>query len=168
MAIASRALFLTLFFTVPISWGLKPGDSVPNFVMSSDNAWPQRLSEQVGQPVMLIWLDGCTECNEWLIDWQDMAESLQEEGLVSWIVYQPKPEQPKIFSRLPLLRYEASNPEAWWFGQAPAIMLISPDGVLDYLFMRDMSRRKDEINSTMRQWLEDKPWLAVDNKVSGT
>ena len=68
-------ILLILICTVSAAHSLEPGDKVPDFVMPSTNGAPQRLSEQVGSPIMLVWLNNCNACAEELIDWQYLAES---------------------------------------------------------------------------------------------
>lgn len=156
-------LLVALFFS---SWAmaLKPGDKLPDFVLPAENGWPQRLSEQTGTPLMLVWLDGCDGCDEALIEWQYMAESRAVKGLKAWFIYRPEEGDEKTYSRLPLLNYRAENKEAWWFDNAPAVMLVSPDGVLDHLYLKDVDGRKDEIAVSLDDWLQQKAWLQADTE----
>ena len=61
-------IFLMIVCIFPFAEALEVGDHVPDFVMPSSNGAPQRLSEQIGKPVMLVWLDACDQCEETLID----------------------------------------------------------------------------------------------------
>jgi len=160
---ARPVLLIALLFS---SWAmaLKPGDKLPDFVMPADNGWPQRLSEQIGSPVMLIWLDDCDACGETLVEWQYLAESRAHKGLQTWFLYQPKEGDRKTRSRLPLLRYQPTNKNAWWFAETPAVMLVSPDGVLDHLYVKDVDERKDEIATSMDRWLQKEAWLQADTE----
>jgi hypothetical protein len=152
-------LFLIVFSTFSCAQALEPGDLVPDFVMLSENGAPQRLSEQVGKPVMLIWLDDCDECSERLIDWIYLAESRAIDDLVTWFVWQPKDDYKAPWSRLPVLRYSADNKDAWLFQPNPAVMLISPDGALDHLFLHEIDERRDEVAGVLENWLQNKQWL---------
>ena len=152
-------VLLVIACNLPSVQALEPGDKVPDFVMPSTNGAPQRLSEQVGQPVMLIWLGECNRCQEALIDWQYLAESWAVEGLETWFVWRKQENFAAPWSRLPVLEYQASNQQAWWFEPAPAVMFISPEGMLDYLFIDKVDERKVEIANKLKLWLENKNWF---------
>ena len=152
-------LFLIIFSTFTSVQALEPGDLVPDFVMLSENGAPQRLSEQIGKPVMLIWLNDCNACAERLIEWQYLAESRAVDELVTWFIWQPQKNYEAPWARLPVLRYSADNKEAWLFQPTPAVMLISPDGVLDHLFLYRLDERKAEVAGVMNSWLKNKQWL---------
>ncbi len=152
-------ILLIITCTIAIADALEPGDKVPDFVMASSNGAPQRLSEQIGKPVLLIWLDECDRCEEGLIDWQYMAESWAFEGLKTWVVLRKHKKNAAPRSRLSVLEHEVSNQEAWWFEPAPAVMFISPDGVLDYLFIDKVEERKLEIANKLKLWLKNKKWF---------
>lgn len=152
-------ILLIITSTLTTVEALEPGDNVPDFVMPSTNGAPQRLSEQVGKPVMLIWLDECDRCEEELIDWQYLAESWAVEGLETWVILQKHEKYSAPWSRLPVLEYQASNQDAWWFEPAPSVMFISPDGKLDYLFISKVEERKLEIANKLKVWLKNKEWF---------
>lgn len=152
-------ILLILLCTTSVAVALEPGDKVPDFVMPSTNGAPQRLSEQVGSPVMLVWLNNCNACAEELIDWQYLAESWAVEGLETWFMWRQQEGFKAPWSRLPVLQYEASNQQAWWFEPSPAVMFISPNGVLDYLFIDKVNSRKAEVASELKSWLQNKEWF---------
>jgi hypothetical protein len=152
-------IFLIVVCIIPFAKALEPGDKVPDFVMPSSNGAPERLSEKIGKPVMLIWLDDCDPCEEALINWQYLAESWALEGLEAWFIWHKKSDYPTPRSRLPVLEYETSNRDAWWFESAPAVMLISPEGVLDYLFIDNVDVQRLEVTNKLKHWLNDKKWL---------
>ncbi|NRA24450.1 MAG: redoxin domain-containing protein [Oleispira sp.] len=154
-------IFLILVFTLAVADALEPGDQVPDFVMPSTNGAPQRLSEQIGSPVMLVWLNDCNACEETLIDWQYLAESWEVEGLKTWFIWRKQAGYLAPWSRLPVLEYQVSNPSAWWFEPSPAVMFISPDGVLDYLFIDKVDERKAEVASELKLWLKNKKWFQL-------
>lgn len=152
-------VLLLCIFVLPAAQALDIGDAVPDFVMPSSNGAPQRLSEQVGNPVMLVWLGDCDSCEETLIDLQYLAESFAVEGLQTWFLWRKNLENKAPWSRLPVLEYQASNQEAWWFESAPAVMFINPDGILDYLATEDVYERKLEVTNDLKLWLENKKWF---------
>ncbi|MBQ0729463.1 MAG: redoxin domain-containing protein [Oleispira antarctica] len=152
-------IFLMIVCIFPFAEALEVGDHVPDFVMPSSNGAPQRLSEQIGKPVMLVWLDACDQCEETLIDLQYLAESLAVEGLQTWFLWRKQTDYTAPWSRLPVLEYQASNSEAWWFKSAPAVMFVSPDGVLDYLVTDSVNDRKLEVSNELKLWLNNKEWF---------
>jgi hypothetical protein len=152
-------LFLIVFCTFSNVQALEPGDSVPDFVMLSENGAPQRLSEQAGKPVMLIWLDDCDACAERLIEWQYLSESRAVDDLVTWFIWQSKEGYKAPWARLPVLRYSPDNKDAWLFKPSPAVMLISPDGKLDHLFLYRLDERRAEVSGVLNDWLKNKQWL---------
>lgn len=152
-------IFLALFVSASMAQALEPGDKVPDFVMASTNGSPQRLSEQLGKPVMLVWLKDCNACAEELIDWQYLAESWAVEGLTTWFIWSEQEEFKAPWSRLPVLAYRDSNQQAWWFEPSPAVMLISPDGILDHLFIDKVNSRKAEVANDLKLWLQEKRWF---------
>tara|TARA_B100000446_G_scaffold126955_1_gene118944 strand:+ start:1364 stop:1858 length:495 start_codon:yes stop_codon:yes gene_type:complete len=157
-------LLLIIFTTFSSVQAIEPGDLVPDFVMPSENGAPQRLSEQIGKPVMLIWLDDCDECSERLIDWIYLAESRALDNLVAWFIWQSDDDYKAPWSRLPVLRYNANNKQAWLFQPNPAVMLISPNGVLDHLFIDEIDEQRDEVAGVLENWLQHKQWLQEGNK----
>lgn len=144
---------------ISVAEALEPGDLVPDFVMPATNGAPQRLSEQIGHPIMLVWLNDCDACEEEQIAWQYLAESLSVEGLVAWFVWREEKgdRPPKL--RLPVLKYEASNNQAWWFEPSPAVMFIAPGGRLDHLYIDNVDARRTEIADELKQWLHNKNWF---------
>lgn len=152
-------ILLIITSTLTTVEALEPGDKVPDFVMTSTNGAPQRLSEQIGRPLMLIWLSECDRCQEDLIDWQYLAESWAVEGLEAWVIWRKQENHVAPWSRLPVLEYQTSNRQAWWFEPSPAVMFISPDGILDYLFIDNVDERKVEVANELKQWLENKNWF---------
>jgi hypothetical protein len=152
-------IFLILAVLFPVAEALEPGDKVPDFVMTSSNGAPQRLSEVIGKPLMLIWLDDCNRCEEKLIDWQYLAESWAVEGLETWFLWRQQADYMPPKSRIPVLVYNAANRDAWWFEPAPAVMLVSPKGVLDYLFIDRVEDRKLEVANELKNWLNSKKWF---------
>ena len=107
MGVIYRLLFLTLFTTRALAGPslLAPGQMVDDF------SWPsavqgqpgQRLAEQRGYPVMLIWTDDCHRCEERLARYQLLAQSYRHQGLVTWVIWTPqKNKQPPVI-KLPVL-----------------------------------------------------------------
>jgi len=133
---------------------IAPGEKVDDFSLPAANGeWGQRLAEQKGLPVMLIWTDRCDRCEERLSAYQLLAESHQIDGLVSWVIWTPDGNDAAPKMRIPVLKNSGYWNTAWQFEPKPAVMLINRDGVLDYLFTGPLSRRYDEVESVLSGWL---------------
>lgn len=157
-------VLLSVFLSVSTSvQALELGEQVKDFVMPTKGA-PHRLSEQIGKPVMLIWLADCDACEEELISWQYFAETMAAEGLVTWFIWRNNSSNQPPWSRLPVLEYNNNNEQAWWVpSDSPyALMLINPNGDLDYLFTTDIQAEQSEISNTVRKWLFDRPWFPLE------
>jgi peroxiredoxin len=158
-----------LFFKLCAVWilstsslyALEVGDRVPDFVMPAVEGAPQRLSEYIGQPVMLVWLNDCDNCSEDLIDWQYFAESRADDGLKTFFIWNAKKGNKSPWSRLPILEYNKNNKNAWWFGSEPVVMFINPDGILDFVYQDNVEARKSEILDELKNWLNNRRWLKV-------
>lgn len=138
------------------------GEKVPDFVMPAIKGAPQRLSEYIGQPVMLIWLNDCNNCSEKLIDWQYFSESRANDGLKTMFIWQKQKGYKAPWSRLPILVYEKKNKEAWWYGSESTVMFINPDGILDSLYIENIDSRKNEILDELQLWLKKRQWLNLE------
>ena len=151
--------------TVIPAHGIEVGSRVSDFVMPATKGSPQRLSEQVGHPVMLIWLNDCDGCEEELIDWQYLAEIMADEGLIAWFLWRKEASNKAPWSRLPVLEYN-NNKQAWWFESNSnlAVMLINPEGVLDHLFIDDINAQKSEITHILKKWLHNRPWFPLEGQ----
>ena len=133
---------------------LAPGQRVDDFSMpSAIGGWGQRLSEQRGKPVMLVWLDRCNQCEEELVRYQLLAESYALDHLVAWFIWVPRKNDQPPKMRLPVLLNDRKWSQSWGFNPRPAIMLINNDGVLDYLMLGDLSAHYDETEKTLAQWM---------------
>lgn len=142
-------------------YALEVGDRVPDFAMPAVKGAPQRLSEYIGQPVMLVWLNDCDNCSEDLIDWQYFAESRADDGLKTFFVWNAEKGNTAPWSRLPILEYNKNNKNAWWYGSEPVVMFINPDGILDFIYQDNVEARKSEILDELKSWLNNRQWLKV-------
>lgn len=150
-----RFLVLTLAVCLPVSAAnLLPGQAVGDFSLPAANGgWGQRLAEQHGKPVMLIWTDRCNRCEEELARYQLLAESYAIDGLVSWIIWAPDGDDQPPKMRLPVLRNSGYWQTGWQFEPRPAVMLINADGVLDQLFTGDLQRRYSDVEKALPLWI---------------
>lgn len=142
-------------------YALEVGDRVPDFTMPAVKGAPQRLSEYIGQPVMLVWLYDCDHCSEELIDWQYFAESRADDGLKAFFIWNAEKGNKAPWSRLPILEYNKNNKNAWWYGSEPVVMFINPDGILDFVYQDNVEARKSEILDELKSWLNNRQWLKV-------
>lgn len=156
-----KSLAVCLLLTGSLQ-ALEVGHEVPDFAMPAIKGQPQRLSDYIGQPVMLIWLHDCDGCSEDLIDWQYFAESRADDGLKAFFIWKSDKGNKAPWSRLPVLEYDKNNKEAWWFESEPAVLLINPDGVLDFLFQGDIESQKSNILDTLKRWLKKRQWLKLE------
>jgi len=164
MGYSVRSLFLIALLSSASAMALKPGDPIPDFAMPADKGWPKRISEQLGEPVLLVWLAGCDGCDKDLAMWQDEIHSAVPEGLTSWFLYRPEEGDKTANAKWPMLKYSADNQQAWWFKETPAVMLVSPDGIVDHLFIKDVEYRKKEIAAEVASWLDAKAWLQPETE----
>ncbi len=135
---------------------LAPGQLVDDFSMpSAVGGWGQRLAEQRGKPVMLIWLDRCDQCQEELVRYQLLAESYALDQLVAWFLWVPHKNDVPPKMRLPVLLNDQYWSQSWGFNPRPAIMLINKDGVLDHLILGELSGHYDETEKTLTQWMTE-------------
>lgn len=170
-SLACQIITLLIFSTLSLqasagnvfdSKTLNVGDPIPDFVMPATKGGPQRLSEYIGQPVMLIWLNDCDDCSEDLIDWQYFAESRAGDGLKTMFIWQKQKGYKAPWSRLPTLVYENTNKAAWWFESGPAVMFINPNGILDFIATEDIYSGKTQILDELQVWLKERQWLNLE------
>lgn len=148
-----RLLIIALMSIANVQ-ALEIGEKVPDFVMPSANGAPQRLSEQIGSPMMLIWLEDCNACSEDLVEWQYLADSWEIEGLKTWVIWPKEKGSKAPWSRLPVLVYEDSNAVAWWFEDSPAVMLVDSDGRLEYVFYDNFFSNRADVKAHLNKWLK--------------
>lgn len=132
---------------------ISPGQLLPDFSLPAVNGFGQRLAEQRGQAVMLIWLGDCDACHEQLAAYQLLAEGRVNEGLVSWFVWTPAAGQQPPNMRLPVLISQPRWRTGWAFEPRPAVMLINADGVLDHLILGDLDDNYSRVEQRLSRWL---------------
>lgn len=164
MGYSVRSLFLIALFFSASAAALKPGDTMPDFAMPADSGWPQRLSEQLGEPVVLVWLSSCDGCDKTLAMWQNEISAQVPGGVKAWFLYRPQEGDKSANANWPMLKYSEDNQQAWWFKETPAVMLVSPDGILDHLYIKDVEYRKKEIAAQVASWLSAEAWLQADTE----
>ncbi|UXD87426.1 peroxiredoxin family protein [Thalassolituus hydrocarboniclasticus] len=136
---------------------LAPGQLVDDFSMpSAIGGWGQRLAEQRGKPVMLVWLDRCNQCQEELVRYQLLAESYALDQLVAWFIWAPHKNDVPPKMRLPVLLNDQYWTQSWGFNPRPAVMLINNDGVLDHLILGDLTGHYAETEQTLARWMAER------------
>lgn len=151
-----RCLFIVLLslFADAAENALIPGQVIADFSLPSAlHGRGQRLAEQKGRRVMLIRTGHCNQCDELLATYQLLAESHAHDGLVSWVIWTPHGRDQPPQLRIPVLADDARWHTGWQFEPLPAVMLISPDGVLDYLFTGNLKRNYPETEQTLLRWM---------------
>ncbi|MAD43953.1 MAG: hypothetical protein CMH98_03005 [Oceanospirillaceae bacterium] len=138
---------------------LAPGQMVDDF------SWPsavqgqpgQRLAEQRGYPVMLIWTDDCHRCEERLARYQLLAQSYRHQGLVTWVIWTPqKNKQPPVI-KLPVLEADPHWKTGWQLETTPAVMMINGDGRLDHLLTGGLADNYRATEKLLSVWLSQQP-----------
>lgn len=163
MGIVIRLIFLVLLGCTNTIYALEadvkkisPGMAVDDFSLPAVKGWGQRLAEVHGKPVMLIWLDSCDRCEEKLAKYQLLAESLVSDGLVTWFIWSAEDDNRPPRMRLPVLISDKHWATGWRFESRPAVMLISPEGILDHLLLGDLEDRFDQSEIIISRWLNSK------------
>lgn len=164
MGYSVRSIFLIALFFSATAMALKPGDAIPDFAMPVEKGWPKRMSEQLGEPVLLVWLSSCDGCDKSLSMWQSEIAKAAPQGLKSWFLYRPQEGDKRANAKWPMLKYSEDNQQAWWFKETPAVMLVSPDGIIDHLYIKDVEYRKKEIAAQVADWLDAKAWLQAETE----
>ncbi|WP_369856295.1 redoxin domain-containing protein [Candidatus Thalassolituus haligoni] len=117
--------------------------------------YAKSLNEQRGKPVMLIWVGPCHQCREALEQYEQLARQYSKNGLVTWVIWDTDDQLVKDapHTSLPLLAYNQKLTRAWQINPLPAVMLVSPDGTLDYLYAGSLFRNMEFTRRALSHWL---------------
>ncbi|MDO6680925.1 MULTISPECIES: TlpA disulfide reductase family protein [unclassified Oceanobacter] len=157
--------FLLLILTALIS-SFSIAEAAPNKLSIGDTltelalppvkgGYALSLEEQRGKPVMLIWVGACKDCQKALGHYERLARQYSKDGLVTWVIWDANDRFVKDAprTRLPLLAYDQSLTRAWQINPLPAVMLVSPDGTLDYLYAGNLFRNMEFTRRALSHWL---------------
>lgn len=152
--LSSSLLSLTLLLSAQ-TCALSLGKPVADFSLPSASVnYGQRLSEQIGNPVMLLVLDRCSDCGGALRDMMEIATQYQEAGLVTWVIWTARAKDlpPKL--PVPVL----TAPQGWaeqllGGNAAPAILLINTEGDLESLLLGSMSQLEKNSQQQLSTWM---------------
>lgn len=157
MGVIFRLLFLSALSACSFADDslLAPGQKLNDFSWPSafNNQPGQRLAEQIGHPVMLIWTDDCDRCEEQLVRYQNLALGYQGKGLVSWVVWTPDGQDLPPTMRIPVLQADPYWRTGWQFESRPAVMLINAAGELDKLIIGRLTDNYRETEKTLADWM---------------
>lgn len=108
------------------------GQEFPDFALASANLeYGQRLHEQRGNPVLLLVLERCKQCEKQLLDFQFLASSYAVDDLVSWVIWQPYKKDLPPNLHIPVLNAQSSPNSGWDLAVTqPTLLFIDRDGVL--------------------------------------
>jgi hypothetical protein len=131
------------------------GDKLEELRLPAAKGYGFSLKEQLGKPVMLIWVGDCDTCSSAVKDYSEVASRYEKDNLVTRVIWDA---DGKSYSSapsldLPVLVYDDSLPSTWKVDPVPAVMLISPDGVLDYAFIGNLNRNLEFTNRALAAWL---------------
>ncbi len=156
---SSRLLLLVLALLLSLTTraeSIAIGNQLDDFTLPVIDGFGKSLYEQRGIPVMLIWVGDCHRCEGALKAYEQLAEKYKASGIVSWVIWTPDgkddSEAPDI--QLPVLKYSAKLPNAWQIQPQPAVMLVSRDSTLDYLFVGNLRKNLEFTNHALAYWLE--------------
>lgn len=148
-------LILIVYSAQTSANSLKPGDMVPDFTMRSVSGFGQSLAQARGFPVMLVWVGDCNACDEEIINYQILAESMAIDSLKGWFIWEPNGNNEPPNMRIPVLKYDVQSPLAWRFETRPAVMLISPEGRLDHLITGNLEDIYKEVEFIILRWISN-------------
>lgn len=153
-------VFLLVLIVSPVILAAPPvlqvGTQVPDFTLPVvSNQLGQRLSEQRGKPLMLIFPGRCNACTDDLLPLQRLHASHSLDGLVSWVIWTPyRNWQPPVVY-LPVLEASGDRlPAVLAAITEPEVLLINPDGTLAHRIQSRRSRLAATVTPVMNTWLE--------------
>ena len=177
----SRYWYLFLVFA---SFGIAASENLnivqieqplPELSLPSSNGGVVNLSELTGKSLVVLWLQDCGRCVDEVESWNKLfSPFVTNETLFFPIVWQNEnsllPDIGSIGSndqknyKTEVLTYSPENHQAWWLDSAPAVMFISPDGVIEDMYLNSIELRKDEIADALGRMLSEQSWLYGDQK----
>ena len=136
---------------------LKVGDSLGDLRLPTARGYGFSLREQLGYPVMLIWTGDCNiVCRDALPAYEAMAKRYSKDyPLVVRVVRDADSgSYPKTaLSGMAELINDSQLPGALKINPVPAVMLISPEGVIDYMLVGNLNRNLEFTDRALASWL---------------
>ncbi|WP_221793022.1 peroxiredoxin family protein [Oceanobacter mangrovi] len=137
---------------------LQPGQPVTGLTLPAlRSGFGFNIEEQLGHPVMLLWVGSCESCDKDLPAYEQLLQKYAASGLVSRVIWTAEEslqgQVPK--TTLPLLVYSRSLTNAWSVEPQPAVMLINRDGLLAYTFTGRLSRNQSLADRALQQMVSE-------------
>lgn len=143
------------FWLCSLAWANSAQLELPDFTMASaTDSYAQRLSEQIGNPVMLLILARCDRCEDKLLDFQYLANSYLADDLVTWVVWTPykKNQPPKL--HIPVLNSSLTSTTNWQVrSKTNALLLINREGGLDHQLNGSLKKIIKQAEPLVSQWI---------------
>jgi len=132
------------------------GERLPDFTLPSALAdYGQRLSEQRGRPLLLIFPGRCNDCAAALQPLQRLQAGFALQHLTSWVIWTPANNDRPPQLHIPVLQRPASDwPHPLASIRTPAVLLINPDGVLAHHISGRLRELADLTQPVLTQWLD--------------
>jgi len=173
-------LFLTFIF---VSFGIEANENsdvvqielpLPELSLPSSDGGVVNLSELKGKSLVVLWLQDCGRCVKEVESWNELfSPFVTDETLFLPIVWENENwllpdlsgnDGKSNYKEILVLNYSPENRQAWWLDSAPAVMFISPDGVVEDMYLNSIELRKDEIADALGRMLSEQSWLYGDQK----
>lgn len=134
--------------------GAKPGE----LRLPAARGYGFSLHEQLGKPVMLIWVGDCNiVCRDAMPKYDALVRrvSIEYPSLVVRVVRDADGDRyPRdTLSGLTELMNDSHLQGAWKVNPVPAVMLISPEGVLDRVLVGNLNRNLEFTDRALASWL---------------
>lgn len=131
------------------------GQDFPDFTLASaHSALGQRLYEQRGNPVMLLVLNRCNQCQDKLLDFQLLATSFVVDDLTTWVVWQPYKKHLPPQLHIPVLNAQSSAQSGWDYSfKKPTLLLIDREGVLVHQESGSIKKITANAQKFLPQWM---------------
>ncbi|MCY0965618.1 hypothetical protein [Parathalassolituus penaei] len=134
--------------------GDKPGD----LRLPAARGYGFSLREQLGKPVLLIWVGDCNiVCRDAVPKYEALAKRYSKDypSLTVRVVRDADGDSyPRdTLSGMSELINDSHLPGAWKVSPVPAVMLISPEGVLDRILVGNLNRNLEFTDRALASWL---------------
>lgn len=146
---------------------LLPGQQVPSLSLPNMQGEVISLNEKRGKVQLLMWFKECGDCVDEVQAWQQTLQVYLSQNVefmpIVW-AQTPLNELVETYKNSDIKTtavyfYKPEFVAAWWFEPSPALMVVSPDGQIEDLFLHDVEMRKDEISQSLGTWLSEQNWL---------
>lgn len=128
---------------------------IPDFTMGAANTdYAQRLSEQLGKPVMLLVLARCNGCEKKLLNFQYLATSYAAEDLVTWVIWTPYKNYHPPLLHIPVLNSSLTSSSAWnTQSKTNSLLLINRHGELEHRLSGSLKTITTQAEGLLDQWM---------------